>query len=224
MSLTEDIRRYSHANAVDTDDDTTVLPRISMDLGGYAVYQMLGNYLIIDRYINDTSFMETQIADLNSMTPIKIFVNKKILITYTLKNQPDKLFMIEARGDLEYDENKWTLPPVVSLVIYDMANFETPIRRVDCSKPFERYKVTDHILMSRCGLLCATEHGMLVYRRRFRVDFYAYAADVLLCTDDSVSRVEIDTVILEIGRSYDTRYVTTMIIFRSEERRVGKEC
>ena len=212
MSLTEDIRRYSHANAVETDDDTTVLHRMSMDLGGYAVYQILDKYLIIDRYINDTSFMETQIADLSSMTPIKIFVNKKILSTYILKDQPDKLFMIEALGDPEYDESKWTCQPAVNLVVYDMANFETPIRREDCIKPFERYNVMDHILMSRCGLLCATEHGMLVYRWRFRVDF-AYAADVLLCTADSISRVEIDTVILETGSRYDTRYVTTMIIF-----------
>ena len=210
LSLTEDIRRYSHANAVIPDDDLTVLHHTPMELAGMSVIQISGKFLIIDQYINFEAFKEIKIADLSSMTPIKIFANRKILSTYTLKDQPDKLFIIEAVVP-ENDEQEHRLP-VVYLTVYDTSDFDEPIASIDCHEAFSDYDVDDCLKMNHHGRLCATGHGMLVYRCDFDGS-YTHHADVVLCTADSIARVEIDTLILDVGRNYNDDYIITMIVF-----------
>ena len=221
LSLSEDIRRYSHVNTVDAEDDLAVLHSMSIELGGRGKFQISGKYLIIDRESSQLTFTEIQIADLSSMTLLKIFSKKKTLGTYTLKDHPDKLFMIEAVGELEDDESKWTSLPAVHLAVYDMPDFDKPVSRIACNEPFKRYeKVTDYGWMSMCCLLCATEHGMLVYRHQVLADC-AYTTDMLLCTADSISRVEIDTRIDDIGKSYMSSSCPTAIIVFDGGRQIA---
>ena len=212
LCLAEDIRRYSHANAVDTDDDLAVLHHMSMELGGYGVFQISGKYLIIDQHANPLKFKEIQIVDFSSLTPIEKFKNKKILSTYTLKDHSDKLFMIEAIGDLTEDEKQWISPPAIHLVVYSMPDFNNPIAQHACSEPFAVYAAEHHRRVNHRSLLCATEDGVLVYGSLFVADF-AYATDILLCTAASVSRVEVDDRLNGVGKSYDRDHYITVVVF-----------